>query len=149
MAGKVGKAGWFPSAKYEGDQDHPAGVSVASVAAQNEYGNPAKNIPARPFFRPTIVAKQKEWTALIGRGAIAVLEGHTDAQSVILQVSMLAAAQIAETITKIWRPRLAASTVARRKAKLAKGTKITGAINKPLVETGHMFNTISGVVEDA
>ena len=47
--------GWFPSARYNDEKSTP----VASVAEENEYGNPAKNIPARPFLRPAISNYQK------------------------------------------------------------------------------------------
>lgn len=141
MGHKVGKTGWFSSAKYID------GTSVASVAAQNEYGNPAQNIPARPFFRPTITAKQTEWTKAIQAGALAVLAGDTTAAAVMQQVASLAASEIAETITKIWIPPLAPATIAARLRKKNLG-KVVGLIDKPLIESKIMFNTLSGVVED-
>ncbi len=39
---KVGKVGWFAGSRYDDNNKTP----VAEVAAQNEYGNPAKHIPA-------------------------------------------------------------------------------------------------------
>ena len=38
---KVAKVGWFEKSRYE------TGEYVAEIAAQNEFGNPSKNIPAR------------------------------------------------------------------------------------------------------
>lgn len=142
MGDKVGKAGWFPSSKYED------GTPVAAVAAQNEYGNPAKKIPARPFFRPTIAAKQQEWTRHLQEGAIAVLDGKISATAVMENVAKLAASEIAETITLIWKPALSPRTIAARLAKIKRG-KVIGLIDKPLIESKIMFNELSGVVENA
>ena len=70
LQGKVGKVGWFEKSKYEN------GISVAYVATIQEYGYPAKNIPPRPFMRPTIVKQQVEWRKVAESGAKAVIEGN-------------------------------------------------------------------------
>ena len=57
------KIGWFPSARYDDEKSTP----VAAIAAQNEYGNPNKNIPARPFIRPAIIRDQKTWEDIAKR----------------------------------------------------------------------------------
>lgn len=139
---KVGKAGWFPSAKYEN------GTPVAVIAAQNEYGNPSKGIPARPFMRPTVAAKRSGWAKELEKGSRAVLAGTATAEQVMLGVASLAASEIAETISQIHTPPLAPATIAARLRKRKLG-KIVGLIDKPLIETKILFNTVQGVVEDA
>jgi hypothetical protein len=46
---------------------YPDGTPVALVAAVNEYGNPAKNQPPRPFFRQMIAAKSPGWGASMAK----------------------------------------------------------------------------------
>jgi hypothetical protein len=55
LGNKVGKVGWFEGAKY------PDGTQVAYVATIQEYGYSPKNIPPRPFMRPTIVKYRNTW----------------------------------------------------------------------------------------
>lgn len=140
---KVGKVGWFPSAKYED------GTPVAAIAAQNEEGNPDKHIPARPFFRPTITAKKNEWSKQIEKGARDVLLGRLTAFDVMDAVVILAASEVAETISKLLTPPLRPATIAARYRRLKKKTGVNAAtLSKPLIDTGLMFNTLSGKVED-
>lgn len=141
MGSKVVKIGWFPSAKYED------GTQVAAIAAQNEYGNAAKDIPARPFIRPTIADRQSQWKEAIEKGGRAVLRGKITAFGVMEQIGGLVAGEIAETITKVWSPPLAKRTIAARLAKRRTG-KTAHNIAKPLIDTAHMFQTLSHKVED-
>ncbi|WP_237184455.1 hypothetical protein [Rodentibacter caecimuris] len=53
--GKVARVGVIENQHY--DDDTP----VAYIAAVHEYGSESNNIKPRPFFRPTISEKQKEW----------------------------------------------------------------------------------------
>jgi hypothetical protein len=45
-----------------------ANVPAPSLAAILEYGNPAGNLPPRPFFRNMITEHSNEWPALIKLG---------------------------------------------------------------------------------
>lgn len=57
----VVKAGFFEAAKY------PDGTPVVDIAVQNEYGDPHKNIPARPFMDQTFTRHQKKWLQIINK----------------------------------------------------------------------------------
>ena len=50
LSGKVAKVGWFEKSKYP----KPPNVPVAYVATIQEFGYSPKNIPPRPFMRPTL-----------------------------------------------------------------------------------------------
>ena len=102
------QVGWFESAKY--DDDTP----VAQVAAQNEFGNPQRGIPPRPFFRPTIAAESDNWKKLAGKGARAVFAGNETATSVMEKLGLLSSGQIRETISKVSSPPLSPVTIALR-----------------------------------
>lgn len=149
LDGIEAKTGWFETAKY------PDGTPVAYVAAIQEFGAVTRTdgmglaavaeagqakgvavIPPRPFMRPTVAAKTDEWMALLGRGATAVLDGTTKAPVVMEKVALRAAADVARTISEVFEPPLAASTIKAKK----------GA-TKPLIDSSEMFRTVTGVVE--
>ena len=142
LDGKIGKVGWFENSKYED------GTPVALIAAQNEYGNPSKHIPARPFLRPTVASKQKEWANIAMRGSKAVLANKATAADVMELIGRAAVADIQKTISLIQEPPLSPATIAARLAK-RKDKKHVGALTKPLIDTGLMFATLISIIEDA
>lgn len=140
--GKVGKVGFFESAKYED------GTPVAYVAAIQEFGFPEGGIPSRSFMRTTIKAETKNWRLLAQSGARAILAGNYTIEQVLDGIGMQAAGDIRKTISKIWSPKLADATIAARVRKRADG-KTVGNLNKPLVDSGYMLSQVSHTVEDS
>lgn len=136
LQGLVGKVGWFESAKY------PDGTPVAMIAAQNEFGNPEKNIPPRPTVRPAITDKQSEWNRIAEQGAKAIIAGNSDATKVMIAITLSAEGAIAKNIATITQPPLAPKTI---KARQRKGNSST----KPLVDTGLELATLTSVVTNA
>jgi hypothetical protein len=136
----IGKVGWFPDLKYE------TGESIAGVAATQEFGLTKKNIPPRPFMRPTIKNKEQTWkqTAIVMAKRIALEKSsYNDFLDVIgMQVS----SNVQETIKSIQTPALRNSTIKARLNK-KRDKKTIGLIEKPLVDTGTLLNTITNVVE--
>ena len=143
LDGKVGKVGWFAKSKYDDAESTP----VAYVAAQNEYGNPNKNIPARPFMRPTIAQQQEAWRKLAENGAKQVLKGNYTASDVMQLLGLKAAGDVKETISKLLEPPLSPVTIQRRLARRSNKSTL-GLLTKPLVDTGIMLNTLTNTVED-
>jgi len=125
------------------ESTYPDGKPVAMIAAIQDYGAPSRGIPPRPFFRNMVAAKKAEWP-----GAIKDLlkaNGY-DALRTLQQTGDAIAGQLRESIINTNSPPLAASTLRRRG--VAPGTKYDpgkpetfGA--KPLVDTGHMLNSIN------
>jgi hypothetical protein len=143
LSGKVAKVGWLEKAKYP----EPPNTPVAYVATIQEYGFPAKNIPPRPFMRPTITQKQVEWKEVARRGANAVLKGNSTIEQVMESIGAKAAGDIRKTISNIWSPPLSPRTIARRLAKRANKKK-KGRLDKPLIDTGILFATLTSTIED-
>ena len=141
LEGKVGKVGWFEKSKYEND------ISVAYVATIQEYGYPPQNIPARPFMRPTIIQKQKEWKVIAESGAKAILKGTRTIDNVMEAIGLKAAGDIRKTISLIWSPPLSPLTIQARLRKRS-NKKVVGNLTKPLIDTGIMFGTLTNTVED-
>jgi len=138
------RVGWFPSARYDDEKNTP----VASVAAQNEYGNPNKNIPARPFIRPAIAADSQKWQATGRRGFKSVLAGQSTVTQVLENIGEQIVGDIQYSISRVYEPALSKRTVderlARRNATRSRVNKTQArSITKPLIDTGHMQATVS------
>lgn len=134
------KVGYNESAKY------PDGTFVAVVAAQNEFGNPAKKIPPRPFFRPTIENRQQAWSQQMASGAKAILNGTKDAMSVLDAIGLGVAGDVRKSISKVSAPSLKESTVKARLRGKKQGKAVSLTIAKPLVDTGYMLNSLTSEV---
>lgn len=125
--GLEARTGWFETAK------DAQGVPVATKAAAHEFGT--ARIPARPFMRPTVAAKERPWLDQLAQGSKAILRGEATAEGVLEGVALRAAGDIAKAITATNSPPLSPKTVKRK------------GFDKPLVETGQMLQSVTGVVE--
>lgn len=106
---------------------YPDGTSVALVAAINEFGAPSRGQPPRPFFRNMIKKNSASWPDAVA----GLMRAHdNDVATVLDLVGQGVAGQLRQSIVDLDTPLLAASTVAR------KGNA------KPLVDTGHMLQSI-------
>ncbi len=139
---KIGKVGWFQNSKYNDKDSTP----VAAVAAQNEFGNPNKHIPARPFMRPTIAENEQEWRQLFADGSRSVLKGNNTITDVLDLVGKQAVGQIKRTISRVTEPPLSPRTIQARLSRKF-DQKTIGLLTKPLIDTGIMLNTVINVVE--
>lgn len=139
FTGKVAKVGWFESAKYED------GTSVAHVAAIQEFGD-GKKIPPRPFMRTTFAEKAEDWVDL-GRQALrAVAKGQLSGDQALEVVGMQAVGDIKQKITDIHEPKLSPYTIQQR-LNDRKDKTVTASLEKPLIDSAIMFNSITVVVE--
>lgn len=129
LDGYVGKTGYFETAVY------PDGTPVAYVATIQEFGYPSGGIPARPTMRPTAEAQKSAWRDLLRAGAKAALNGQISPRDVLEAVALRAAGDVGKSIQALTSPPLHPDTIK------AKG------FAKPLVDTGQMFQSVTGVVE--
>lgn len=140
MKGLQGQVGWFPSAVY------PDGTPVAYVATIQEFGSPANNIPPRSFMRTTITEKQQSWHKIAESGSKAVLDGRAQPMDVLEGICAKAQEDIAEKISNIYEPPLKPATIAARLNRRANKKKV-GNLDKPLIDTGHLLETIHSQIE--
>lgn len=119
-AGKV-RIGFLENATY------PDGTQVAMVAAIQDYGAPAAGIPPRPFFRNMVAAKSPEWPAAISD---LLVQHDYDAKVVLTLMGEAIAGQLRQSIVDTNEPELAESTKRRK------------GFDKPLVDTGHMLDSV-------
>jgi len=127
--GLVGKTGYFETSKY------PDGTSVAYVATIHEFGYPAGGIPARPTMRPTADQQRQGWAEIMRQGAKAALNGQMTGRDALERLTLKAAGDVSASIAALTTPALSPRTIARK------------GFSKPLVDTGLMLRSVTGVVE--
>ncbi len=156
LQSKVCKVGWIDGAKYPSTKDEPNPPFVAEVVVSNEFGRPSRNVPARPFIRPTIIRDKNIWEKIGSDGAKKVLKNQLKIEDVLDAIGSKAAAGIRESIRKVYSPALAQSTILKRIERSSKLSKIKGRISyqslgnvtKPLIDTGLMLATVAYKVEN-
>lgn len=131
MAKKLGDGGSLRVGFLEG-ATYPDGTPVPLVAAVNEFGRPDRNQPPRPFFRSMIAEKQKDWPRALG--AVAKNNDY-DIDKTLGQMGEGIKGQLQESIRHLDAPLLSPVTVARK------------GFEKPLVDTGHMMNSVDYEVD--
>ena len=134
--------GWLEGAKY------PDGTPVAEAAAVQELGSQKDHIPPRPFFRPTIAARSNEWKKQYGDGSKAIFDGKETAGSVMQKIGLGIVGDVKKTISQITTPPLKSSTIEARRNRLKNGQGASSTIDKPLVDTGYMLNSLTSEVSD-
>jgi hypothetical protein len=125
--GLQAKVGWFETDQY------PEGTPVAYVATIHEFGT--SRIPARPFMRPAVADHGGQWIKQLASGAKAALRGSTTPAAVLELVAVGAAGNVAEKIAAVTSPPLSPITIARK------------GFATPLVESGRMGQSVTGVIE--
>lgn len=105
---------------------YPDGTPVAAVAAWNEYGS--LNRPPRPFFQAMINAEKAGWGAKV---AAQLKRTNYNADRTLGIMGEDIKGALAQSITDFATPALAESTIERK------------GFEKPLVDTGHMLNSIT------
>lgn len=140
--GEVGKVGWFENSKYDDKNKTP----VAYVAAIHEFGFMPKNIPPRPFFRPTILKRTRDWRLLANRLSNDIFHKRKTLYDALDLLTQKAAGDVRKTISLIETPALKPATIAAR-IRARKNKKHLGRLDKPLIDTGIMIGTLIGKVE--
>lgn len=159
IAQKVARAATLRVGFLEG-ATYPDGTSVASVAAINNFGAPAKGIPARPFFTNMIRDKSPQW----GEQLANLLEANDwDVRRALSLMGMGIAGQLRDSIVELQEPPNSPVTnllkqrfpqgghdfedVLQAWADVAAGQTDAPA-GKPLVWTGQMLNSIDYEIEE-
>lgn len=120
--------GFFDNSKYED------GTSVAYVATIQEFGVPEKNIPPRPFMRPTVDAQLENWKYFI----YSSLKSGVPVEQILNALGSNAVGEIQKSITAVTSPALKQSTINSR----------TNKTDKPLIDTSVMIGSVSYKVEN-
>lgn len=126
------------------NQKYPDGTHVALVAAIQDYGAPAKNIPSRPFFRNMIAKESKGWPDTTAK---LLKQTNFDARKALTLLGQHVAEQLQQSILDTNAPPLSPKTIKRKSGNLTPRQKanlkklgIMGP-EKPLVETGLLLRS--------
>jgi hypothetical protein len=149
------------SVGFLADATYPDGTSVAMVAAIQEFGS--KTIPPRPFFRNMIAEKSPEWPHAVGD---LLKDNDFNAKVALEQTGAGIKGQLQQSIVDTMDPPLSPVTLMLRKMKaenpdlvvsgatvgeaarrVAAGESYGGASTKPLVESGHLLQSVDYTVE--
>jgi hypothetical protein len=126
LAQKLGRRATVRIGFLEG-ATYPDGKKVAMIAAIQEFGAPSKGIPPRPFFRNMVAAKKREWPPVL----VAQLKANGgDLDKALAVLGDGIAGQLRQSIVDTNTPPLAAATIRRK------------GFAKPLVDTGHMLQSV-------
>lgn len=110
------------------------GESMAAIAFENEYGNSAKRIPARPFRAITIQRSRNRMTDLINYYLGQVVLGRMEAREAMTRIGFEFQTQMARAILSNILPENAPMTIALKKS------------SRTLIDTGQMLNSVRSVI---
>lgn len=150
------------TAQREPNPDDPtADLNNAEIGYIHEFGAPEENIPARPFLMPGIMDARDKIIARLRKAGEAALAGKTvdidraltacgleTVDAVKNKIETGPFAPLAEITVRRRLTRTAAYKAAtpQRKAKLMQA--FLGGVNKPLIDTGALRDSITFVLRD-
>jgi hypothetical protein len=113
------------------------GLTIATVAAVNNFGSADGMIPPRPFLAPAIDKGSPQYQRLAEMMIPKVLSGEMTMTILLEQMGNLAEGHVKQEITDLKIPPNAKSTIA------AKGS------SNPLIDSGDLRQSIRYVVDDS
>lgn len=134
----------IPSDSDDNDRED-APTTNAEIGMINEFGEPARNIPARPMLLPGVADAWPQVQKRMKAGAKALLQFAPDPHAVVNRTlegaGLLAQGEVVARIDDGLKPDLAPLTLALRRA--------NGFIGeKPMIVTGAFKQSITYVVRD-
>ena len=112
------------------------GLTIATIAAVNNFGSADGQIPARPFLQPAVEEGAPVYRRLAEIMLPKVLSGEMEMQTLLEQMGMLAEGHVKQKITDLRTPPNAQSTIDKK-----------GSDN-PLIDTGALRQSIRYVIDD-
>jgi hypothetical protein len=112
--------------------DFSGGKSVAMIAAIQNFGAPARGIPPRPFFSNMVKDKSPSWPKAI---ELNLRQTNYDAKLTMERMGAGIKRQLQQSIIDMNSPPLSAKTIKRK------------GFAKPLVDSGHMLNSVDYEVD--
>lgn len=122
----------------EGAGVYEDGITIATIAAVNNFGSADGRVPPRPFLAPAIEKGAPQYQRLAEVMIPKVLSGEMAMKTLLEQMGNLAEGHVKQEITDLKTPANAESTIA------AKGS------DNPLIgKTGHLRQSIRYVIDDS
>ncbi|WP_303690917.1 hypothetical protein [Megamonas hypermegale] len=120
----------------DGDKTFDGKESLAYVASLHEFGSPGGKIPERSFIRTAIDKNERKINNLSDRLALKILDGSVTVRGALDLIGLSVTGMIQEQITDGDYVPLSPATIKK------KGS------DKPLIDTGHMWQSVRHVIED-
>ena len=120
----------------DGDKTFDGKESLAYVASLHEFGSPGGKIPERSFIRTAIDKNERKINNLSDRLALKILDGSVTVRGALDLIGLSVTGMIQEQITDGDYVPLSPATIKK------KGS------DKPLIDTGHMWQSVHHVIED-
>ena len=120
---------------------------AAYKAVIHENGVEENNLPPRPFMQPAVDRNREKWKEMARGAAPALLDGTMTLRTLFGVLAQNAAEAIQQSIDELQSPALAEITIAAKEAKQARREPVHYP-SKPLIETGHMRDSVLFDVED-
>lgn len=111
-------------------------LTIATIAAVNEFGTADGRIPARPFLSTAIEEGAPKFVRTVELGLPKVLSGEQPMSWLMHRVGNIAKGEVQQKITDIKNPPNAPATIAKK-----------GSSN-PLIDTGALRNSIDYLIID-
>ena len=111
-------------------------LTIATIAAINEFGTADGHIPARPFLSTAIEEGAPKFVRVVELGLPKVLAGDQPMSWLMHRVGNIAKSEVQQKITDIRTPPNAKSTIAKKKS------------SNPLIDTGALRNSIDYLIID-
>ena len=121
----------------EGAGSYEDGLTIATIAAVNNFGSADGHIPARPFLEPAITKGAPQYQRLAELMIPKVLSGEMDMTGLLMQMGDLAQGHVQTEIDELKIPPNAKSTIA------AKGS------DNPLIDEGTLRQSIRYVIDES
>lgn len=129
--GMMVRVGFLEGSMHTSKSENGEVIPTAQIAAWNEWGDPDKGRPPRPFFRNMVEAKKGGW----GKSLANLLKNNGgNAYDALDAMGMGMASQLQGSINEFTDPPLAEATI---KAK---------HFPKPLIDTGEMLRAVGSEV---
>ena len=112
------------------------GLTIATIAAVNEFGTADGHIPARPFLRPGVENGAEAYLRLVEKEMPDVLSGKNPMSRLLVRIGQVAQASVDQKIKDTHAPPNAESTIRK------KGS------DHPLIDIGSLQQSIRYVITD-
>lgn len=139
-AGSKVEAGWFESDRYGGTKKDSTGVPVAKIARINEFGATITRgkatiiIPSRPFMRGAWLKFRSDRKKIQAKIAKQMIDKKLTGDQAMAQIGLILEGYIVGSIRDGGWQGNADSTIKKK------------GFDKPLIDTGHMWKTVSSKV---
>jgi hypothetical protein len=134
------EAGWFESDRYGGTKKDSIGAPVAKIARINEFGATITRgegtivIPARPFMRGAWMKFKNDRKKIQEKIARQIIERKITGDQAMAQIGLILEGYIVKSIKDGGWQGNADPTIKKKR------------FDKPLIDTGHMWKTVTSKV---